>query len=164
MTSASNLFATSSAEATVGYDKVFVTSPSPGSACKFALRLCCLCDDRQHTLETVCACCGSHHAGTLIQSCRRSEETPASEMMALPIPPSNDRKRVKVYELRDNDWFDRGTGFCTGQILDVRIFAHLPLPYLLCWVPQWSQVVLGLAPLLWPHRGNPNADIKFHTG
>jgi len=40
--------------------------------------------------------------------------------MALAVPPPNDRKRVKVYELRDNDWFDRGTGFCTGQIIDVR--------------------------------------------
>lgn len=40
--------------------------------------------------------------------------------MALELQPSSDRKRVKVYELRDNDWFDRGTGFCTGQILDVR--------------------------------------------
>ncbi|KAL2013738.1 hypothetical protein VTN00DRAFT_1263 [Thermoascus crustaceus] len=38
--------------------------------------------------------------------------------MALAVPPSNDRKRVKVYELRENDWFDRGTGFCTGQIVD----------------------------------------------
>ncbi|KAK8105989.1 hypothetical protein PG999_009348 [Apiospora kogelbergensis] len=28
--------------------------------------------------------------------------------------PSTDRKRVKVYELRNNDWFDRGTGFCTA--------------------------------------------------
>ncbi|KAI9752655.1 MAG: hypothetical protein M4579_005549 [Chaenotheca gracillima] len=37
--------------------------------------------------------------------------------MALAVPnPPNDRKRVKVYELRNNDWFDRGTGFCTGQI------------------------------------------------
>ncbi|KAK4193870.1 component of IIS longevity pathway SMK-1-domain-containing protein [Podospora australis] len=25
-----------------------------------------------------------------------------------------DRKRVKVYELRNNDWFDRGTGFCSA--------------------------------------------------
>ncbi|QVM11933.1 Platinum sensitivity protein [Coccidioides posadasii str. Silveira] len=39
-------------------------------------------------------------------------------MMAPAIPPPNDRKRVKVYELKDNDWFDRGTGFCTGQIFD----------------------------------------------
>ncbi|CAI6334395.1 unnamed protein product [Periconia digitata] len=31
-------------------------------------------------------------------------------------PPSNDRKRVKVYELKNNDWFDRGTGFCRGLI------------------------------------------------
>lgn len=28
---------------------------------------------------------------------------------------NQERKRVKVYELRNNDWFDRGTGFCTGQ-------------------------------------------------
>lgn len=40
--------------------------------------------------------------------------------MALAVPASNDRKRVKVYELKDNDWDDRGTGFCSGQILDVR--------------------------------------------
>lgn len=34
---------------------------------------------------------------------------------------ANDKKRVKVYELRENDWFDRGTGFCTGQIVNVSI-------------------------------------------
>ena len=28
---------------------------------------------------------------------------------------SQDRKRVKVYELKNNDWYDRGTGFCAGQ-------------------------------------------------
>ncbi|KAK5174651.1 Platinum sensitivity protein [Saxophila tyrrhenica] len=28
---------------------------------------------------------------------------------------NQDRKRVKVYELKNNDWYDRGTGFCTGQ-------------------------------------------------
>ena len=27
--------------------------------------------------------------------------------------------RVKVYELRDNDWFDRGTGFCTAEFIFV---------------------------------------------
>ncbi|KAF1847294.1 DUF625-domain-containing protein [Cucurbitaria berberidis CBS 394.84] len=27
-----------------------------------------------------------------------------------------DRKRVKVYELKNNDWFDRGTGFCRGVV------------------------------------------------
>jgi hypothetical protein len=32
--------------------------------------------------------------------------------MALVAPPAQDRKRVKVYELKNNDWFDRGTGFC----------------------------------------------------
>ncbi|OAL48481.1 DUF625-domain-containing protein [Pyrenochaeta sp. DS3sAY3a] len=35
--------------------------------------------------------------------------------MAL-APPANDRKRVKVYELKNNDWFDRGTGFCRGVV------------------------------------------------
>lgn len=39
--------------------------------------------------------------------------------MALEVQPPDGRRRVKVYELRDNDWFDRGTGFCTGQILGV---------------------------------------------
>jgi len=29
-----------------------------------------------------------------------------------------DRKRVKVYELKNNDWYDRGTGFCSGQIVN----------------------------------------------
>ncbi|KAH6671872.1 component of IIS longevity pathway SMK-1-domain-containing protein [Halenospora varia] len=35
---------------------------------------------------------------------------------AVPDPPSN-RKRVKVYELRNQDWFDRGTGFCTAAFI-----------------------------------------------
>ncbi|KAM0472000.1 hypothetical protein ACHAPX_008947 [Trichoderma viride] len=34
--------------------------------------------------------------------------------MAQPVP-HQDKKRVKVYELRNNDWFDRGTGFCTAK-------------------------------------------------
>ncbi|KAL5349048.1 Platinum sensitivity protein [Pseudogymnoascus australis] len=33
---------------------------------------------------------------------------------AVPNPPSG-RKRVKVYELRNNDWFDRGTGFAIAS-------------------------------------------------
>ncbi|KAL8950854.1 MAG: hypothetical protein Q9222_003131 [Ikaeria aurantiellina] len=37
--------------------------------------------------------------------------------MALVVPPPNDKKRVKVYELKNNDWFDRGTGFCTGRVI-----------------------------------------------
>ncbi|KAI4215339.1 MAG: hypothetical protein LQ351_002239, partial [Letrouitia transgressa] len=38
--------------------------------------------------------------------------------MALVVPPPpNEKKRVKVYELRNNDWFDRGTGFCTGRVV-----------------------------------------------
>jgi hypothetical protein len=39
--------------------------------------------------------------------------------MALELQPPDGRKRVKVYELRENDWFDRGTGFCTGHISGV---------------------------------------------
>ncbi|KAL2370350.1 hypothetical protein RJZ57_005220 [Blastomyces gilchristii] len=38
--------------------------------------------------------------------------------MAVVAPAPNDRKRVKVYELRDNDWFDRGTGLCSAQVID----------------------------------------------
>ncbi|KAK5936933.1 Platinum sensitivity protein [Knufia obscura] len=38
--------------------------------------------------------------------------------MAMQAPVASDKKRVKVYELRENDWFDRGTGFCTGQIIN----------------------------------------------
>lgn len=40
-------------------------------------------------------------------------------MMALVVPPPDDKKRVKVYELKNNDWFDRGTGFCTGRVINV---------------------------------------------
>lgn len=46
-------------------------------------------------------------------------------MMALAAPPLNDRKRVKVYELKNNDWYDRGTGFCAGQLLAVSCLAVL---------------------------------------
>ncbi|MCJ1307977.1 Platinum sensitivity protein [Agyrium rufum] len=28
----------------------------------------------------------------------------------------SEKKRVKVYELKEGDWFDRGTGFCSGQL------------------------------------------------
>ena len=31
---------------------------------------------------------------------------------------SADRRRVKVYELKNNDWYDRGTGFCSGQCVN----------------------------------------------
>jgi hypothetical protein len=43
---------------------------------------------------------------------------PLMMAQAVPNPPS-DKKRVKVYELRDNDWFDRGTGFCTAAFIFV---------------------------------------------
>jgi hypothetical protein len=49
--------------------------------------------------------------------------------MALVAAPANDRKRVKVYELKNNDWFDRGTGFCKGVVLNVRLPA-MPRPRL----------------------------------
>ncbi|KAL1892229.1 Platinum sensitivity protein [Sporothrix stenoceras] len=37
--------------------------------------------------------------------------------MAQQVPHQIDRKRVKVYELRNNDWFDRGTGFCSSTYI-----------------------------------------------
>ncbi|KAI5463797.1 component of IIS longevity pathway SMK-1-domain-containing protein [Mariannaea sp. PMI_226] len=45
-----------------------------------------------------------------------AEGEPEHSMMAQPVPHQpTDKKRVKVYELRNNDWFDRGTGFCTAS-------------------------------------------------
>jgi protein phosphatase 4 regulatory subunit 3 len=42
--------------------------------------------------------------------------------MAQPEPDqTTDKKRVKVYELRNGDWFDRGTGFCTAEFVTVRL-------------------------------------------
>jgi hypothetical protein len=38
-----------------------------------------------------------------------------------PPPAASERKRVKVYELKNNDWFDRGTGFCKGVVSPVRL-------------------------------------------
>lgn len=38
--------------------------------------------------------------------------------MAMMATSPGERKRVKVYELKNNDWFDRGTGFCTGRVLN----------------------------------------------
>ena len=46
-----------------------------------------------------------------------------TSMMAQVVPhPTQtiDRKRVKVYELRNNDWFDRGTGLCSSTYITVR--------------------------------------------
>jgi hypothetical protein len=41
-------------------------------------------------------------------------------MMAQPVPHQTaDKRRVKVYELRHNDWFDRGTGFCCACLVQV---------------------------------------------
>lgn len=37
--------------------------------------------------------------------------------MALAASLVNERKRVKVYELKESDWFDRGTGFCAVQAI-----------------------------------------------
>lgn len=48
------------------------------------------------------------------------EAEPEPLMMAQPVPhQTTDKKRVKVYELRDNDWFDRGTGFCFACFVPV---------------------------------------------
>ena len=45
------------------------------------------------------------------------EGEPQLEIMAQAVPnPPGERRRVKVYELRNNDWFDRGTGFCSASV------------------------------------------------
>jgi len=41
--------------------------------------------------------------------------------MALVASQVNERKRVKVYELKDSDWWDRGTGFCAVQTILVSL-------------------------------------------
>ncbi|ODN80464.1 hypothetical protein L202_02704 [Cryptococcus amylolentus CBS 6039] len=47
------------------------------------------------------------------------EENPEEmELLSLRYRMERDRKRVKVYELRDASWFDRGTGFCRGVVDD----------------------------------------------
>jgi protein phosphatase-4 regulatory subunit 3 len=47
----------------------------------------------------------------------RSVSRAGAGTMALAAPPASERKRVKVYELKNNDWYDRGTGFCSGRLL-----------------------------------------------
>lgn len=60
------------------------------------------------------------------------EAAPGPVMMA-PLPhQATDKRRVKVYELRHNDWFDRGTGFCYGCFVSVCqhpgcLRLHMPL-------------------------------------
>jgi hypothetical protein len=47
------------------------------------------------------------------EACVVPEAAPEPLMMAQSVPHQTpDKRRVKVYELRHNDWFDRGTGFC----------------------------------------------------
>ncbi len=70
------------------------------------------------------------------------ELQPLMMAQAVPNPPPNDKKRVKVYELRNNDWFDRGTGFCTAAFLFVRLaFMLLRFALAIFWSMagrQWS--------------------------
>jgi len=37
------------------------------------------------------------------------------------VPNRSTRKRCKVYECRNNDWFERGMGFCSVTIISVRL-------------------------------------------
>jgi len=54
-------------------------------------------------------------------SCVVPEAAPEPLMMAQQVPhQTHERRRVKVYELRHNDWFDRGTGFCFACWVPVR--------------------------------------------
>jgi hypothetical protein len=65
--------------------------------------------------------------------------------MALDLQPPDGHKRVKVYELRDNDWFDRGTGFCTGTIMGVSSFIHVPVcAALVATATSWARAVSAL--------------------
>lgn len=60
-----------------------------------------------------------------VQSATEADSEPL--MMAQPVPhQATDKKRVKVYELRNNDWFDRGTGFCTATFATVRLSPRSP--------------------------------------
>lgn len=55
------------------------------------------------------------------QEVLEEELQPLMMAQAVPAPPSDpSKKRVKVYELRNNDWVDRGTGFCTATYVFVR--------------------------------------------
>jgi len=59
------------------------------------------------------------------------ELQPLMMAQAVPNPPNpqNEKKRVKVYELRNNDWYDRGTGFCHAELkLVCRLLPAIPTP------------------------------------
>lgn len=57
-----------------------------------------------------------------LQEIVEGEDADHSTIMALAPPPApvpNRNNRVKVYELKQNDWYDRGTGFCHGAMINV---------------------------------------------
>lgn len=56
-----------------------------------------------------------------LQEIVEGEDADHSTIMALaqPVPAQNRNNRVKVYELKQNDWYDRGTGFCHGATINV---------------------------------------------
>lgn len=56
---------------------------------------------------------------------------------------ANDKKRVKVYELRENDWFDRGTGFCTGQVINVGTLSRLICAKVHMFTSELADIVAG---------------------
>jgi protein phosphatase-4 regulatory subunit 3 len=74
------------------------------------------------------------------------EAAPEPLMMAQPVPhQTTDKRRVKVYELRHNDWFDRGTGFCFASFVAVcfsalaaRLHPNLVLLSSTCTETPWS--------------------------
>lgn len=70
-------------------------------------------------------------------------------MMAQAVPnPPNDKKRVKVYELKNNDWFDRGTGFCVASFIFVRLaFIYMPLACALATTRSCLAVDTVLTPI-----------------
>ena len=53
----------------------------------------------------------------LVQSQSQAPQQQQPSPSPPPPPPPQERKRVKVYELKNNDWYDRGTGFCSGRLM-----------------------------------------------
>ncbi|KAB8648454.1 hypothetical protein FH972_026112 [Carpinus fangiana] len=82
-------------------------------------RLCCALLSR--TLARPCIVCAPSFEQTFctrFASRRRARAARRASQLS-------ERKRVKVYELRVNDWFDRGTGFCSPQSIHDEAKIHV---------------------------------------
>ncbi len=69
-----------------------------------------------------------------------------SSIMAQAVPNAAcERKRVKVYELRHNDWFDRGTGFCYASVSNGNLCCLARITIVSCAIKLVSTTVLTRA-------------------